>query len=142
MILAGLFIIVFYIGLYKRYSTRFSDKKLTMILIIGLINAISIILTGIFSETVNYELHIIFSIPIFITFIPILYLVGTFFITNSIFTKSISYYGFVVAIFTFMLLIAYLVFFFCFLILNGIHRFFTCIPRVNLCFFTSFIKIN
>jgi hypothetical protein len=108
MMLAGLFILIFYIGFYKRYATRFSDIKITMVLIIGLINAISIILTGIFSETVNYNLHVIFSIPIFITFIPILYVVGTFFIANSIFTKTISYYGFVVAIFTFMLLVGLL----------------------------------
>ena len=81
------------------------------VLVIGFINAISIILTGIFSESVNYNLHIIFSIPIFITFIPILYLVGTYLIDNSIFTKSISYYGYVVAILSFILL--------CSLLLSG-----------------------
>ena len=108
MILAGLSSLVFYIGFYKRYSIKYSDDKLTVALAFGHINVISVILTGIFSESVHYTLHIIFSISIFITFIPILYLVGTFFISNSIYTKAVSYYGFFVAVFTFLLLMSIL----------------------------------
>ena len=104
LILAGLSLLVFYRGFFKRYSKKYSDKKLMGALAFGYINVISIILTGIFSESVHYNLHIIFSIPIFITFIPILYLLSTFLISNSIYTKAVSYYGYVVAIFTLILL--------------------------------------
>jgi hypothetical protein len=104
MILGGLSLLVFYVGIFKRHIKKFMDKKLSVILIFGCINAISIIFSGVFSESIHYELHIIFSVLIFITFIPILYFVGRFLVFNSIYPKIVSYYGYLVAILILLLL--------------------------------------
>jgi hypothetical protein len=104
MIFGGLSLLIFYAGIYKRHIKKFKDKKFASALIFGCINSISVIFSGVFSESIHYELHIIFSVLIFITFIPILYFVGRFLSSNSMYPKIVCYYGYLVTILILLLL--------------------------------------
>jgi hypothetical protein len=97
LILVGLAEIPFYIGLYQWYTKKTENKLLLAARAVGLFNALAIIMSGIFSESVNYSLHIFWSYIIFITFVPILILINKALLTYPEHKKVISYYGFVVA---------------------------------------------
>jgi hypothetical protein len=104
MILGGLSLLAFYTGVYTRHIKKKKEKKLTFALIFGCINALSIVFSGVFSESIHYELHIIFSVLIFITFLPILFLIGSFLLSSSIYPRIVSYYGYGVAVLILLLL--------------------------------------
>ena len=76
MILGGLMMFLFYAGLHQRYSGMRADKYLSLALTCGFANAFSVIMSGTFSETVNYDLHVLWSAMIFLTFVPILILMN------------------------------------------------------------------
>ena len=99
MVLTGLASILFYIGLYK----WFMNKKKSYLLVVGLaagaINALAIIMAGIFSETQEtYTQHVFWSILIFISCFPVLILVNVSIITYPDFNKLVAYYGFGVSL--------------------------------------------
>lgn len=104
VILAGLVAILFYVGLYQRYTKKKGNKLLAAALAVGFVNAFSIIMSGVFSESVNYSQHVFWSSLIFISFIPVLILVNTALLTYPDHNKLISYYGFIVAVIDFSLL--------------------------------------
>ncbi len=105
LILAGLAGILFYLGLYQWYTKEKGNKLLTAALAVGFVNALSIIMTGVFSESVNYSLHVFWSFLIFISFVPVLILVNTALLTYPGFSRLISYYGFLVAVIDVSLLV-------------------------------------
>lgn len=109
LILAGLAAILFYLGLYQWYTKKKGNKLLAAALAVGFVNALSIIMTGVFSESVNYSLHVFWSFLIFISFVPVLILVNTALLTYPGFNKLISYYGFVVAVIDVSLLVMLLI---------------------------------
>jgi len=98
LILVGLAEIPFYMGLYQWYTKKTGNKLLLAARAVGLINALAIMMSGIFSESVNYSLHVFWSYLIFITFVPILILVNKALLTYPEHNKVISYYGFIVAV--------------------------------------------
>ncbi|MFX0184530.1 MAG: DUF998 domain-containing protein [Candidatus Hodarchaeota archaeon] len=100
MVLTGFASILFYIGLYKWFMSKKKSKLLVVGLIAGIINAIAIIMAGIFSETQEtFTQHVFWSILIFISFFPVLILVNVaIYITYSDFNKLVAYYGFGVAL--------------------------------------------
>ena len=109
VILAGLAAILFYVGIYQWYSKKERNRLLAAALVVGFVNALSIIMTGVFSESVNYSLHVFWSFLIFISFVPVLILVNSALLTYPGFNKLISYYGFVVAVIDASLLIMLLI---------------------------------
>jgi len=106
VILTGLAGIPFYIGLYQWYTKKTGNKLLQAALAVGFINALAIIMSGIYSESVNYSQHVFWSFLIFITFIPILIIVNKTLLTYPEHNKAISYYGFIVAVIDIILLAA------------------------------------
>ncbi len=105
-ILTGLAGILFYIGLYQWYFKKTGSKLLQVALVVGFINALAIIMIGIFSESVNYTQHVFWSFLIFITFVPILIIVNKVLLTIPEHNRAISYYGFIVALIDIILLVA------------------------------------
>ncbi|MFX0207240.1 MAG: DUF998 domain-containing protein [Candidatus Hodarchaeota archaeon] len=100
MVITGLVSMLFYIGLYKWFMNKKKNNLLVVGLVAGIINALAIIMAGIFSETQEtFTQHVFWSTLIFISFFPVLILVNiSICITYSDFNKLIAYYGFGVAL--------------------------------------------
>ena len=62
--------------------------------------------SGVFSESVNFNLHVISSFLIFLTFVPILITVNGARLTIREHNRAISYYGYAVTAIDAILLIA------------------------------------
>jgi len=76
VILAGLAAIPFYISLIKWCNYKTGKKIPKTVLAVGLLNALSVMMVGIYTESVNFNLHVLWSIVIFSTFVPILIIVN------------------------------------------------------------------
>ena len=98
VILAGLIEIPFFITMYLFYFHKDSKWLLRTGLIAGIINGLSIIASGVFSQTVNYDIHIISSYFIFISLVPVLVTFSLFFSRSNELSKYVGYYGFIVVI--------------------------------------------
>ncbi len=98
MVLSGLFLFFFYLGLYKWYTQKITNILLTFTLFFGIINALSIILAGVYSESINMEQHEFWSLLIFITFLPILVSFNYILLRDHNNIRIISYYGFLIAL--------------------------------------------
>jgi hypothetical protein len=99
MVLTGLASILFYIGLYKWFINKRKSNLLVVGLVAGIINALAIIMAGIFSETQEtFTLHVFWSILIFVSFFPVLILVNFSIMTYPDFNRLVAYYGFGVSL--------------------------------------------
>ncbi len=99
MVLTVIASILFYIGLYEWFMKKKKSKTLVVGLAVGKINALAIIMAGIFSETQEtFTLHVFWSVLIFISFFPVLILVGVSIITYPDFNRLVAYYGFGVSL--------------------------------------------
>ncbi len=79
MVTAGLLSLIFYWGFYLYLIKDKTTTIFKIILTLGLLNSLSVSLTGIFAESINSEmnqLHIIFSVCIFTTLFPLLLIVS------------------------------------------------------------------
>jgi hypothetical protein len=104
MILGGLALLLFYTNMYKRYTNEYRDRQLDIAIILGYSNGISVILSGATPENLHFTLHVIFSLLIFMTFPPIIYIMGRHLDSHSIIPKTVYYYGYLVVFFTLLLL--------------------------------------
>jgi hypothetical membrane protein len=97
IILAGLALFPFFIGLYKWY-TKEQWRRMLLIAtqVIGFIEAFSLIMIGVFPET-SGDPHILWSDIQFILNLLVLILADVALITHPKFMKPIGYYCFVVA---------------------------------------------
>ena len=91
MVLSGILILPFYHQLSKK-----QPKYVRQIVSIGAFNSLSVVMAGIFSESVNFTLHTLWSLLIFITFLPILYFVNKSPETSTGITRLIRLYGWTV----------------------------------------------
>ena len=99
MILSGFLIIIFYIGLYKWFMNIQKSKLHVTALIAGTVNALAVIMAGIFSETKEtFPQHVFWSNLIFLSFFPILILTNTSIITFTDFNNIVAFYGFAVSL--------------------------------------------
>lgn len=89
---AGLSLIPMFLGIYKFYSREKASRLLILILFLGILNGISIIMSGIFSEDF-YEQHVVWSLMIFVTMIPLLFTTNIGLWNYQDFSKPISIYG-------------------------------------------------
>jgi hypothetical membrane protein len=99
IILAGLALFPFFIGLYKWYSDkRWREILLIATQIIGFVEAFSLIMIGVFPEnSFNPDPHILWSDIQFTLNLIVLILADAALITHPKFIRTIGYYGFVVA---------------------------------------------
>jgi hypothetical protein len=104
MVLGGLALLIFYGSIYKRYVTYVRDNQLAIAIILGFVNAISVILSGATPENVHFTLHVMFSLLIFLTFPFIVYLVNRNLVAHMKIPNGISYYGYIVIFLTILLL--------------------------------------
>ncbi|NHJ32543.1 MAG: DUF998 domain-containing protein [Asgard group archaeon] len=74
-------------------------KLVTSITIFGVLNAIAIALSGIYTESKNMDVHFFASLFIFITLIPLFILASIYLVRNGLFSKILAISGFVLAAF-------------------------------------------
>lgn len=98
IIFSGVLSVIFYRGLYLFYSTEKSSMLLKLILILGIANGLSIFMSGVFAESVNYPLHFLFSFSIFFTLLPLLCMINIYIWNNQNYPKITSILGFIVVI--------------------------------------------
>lgn len=96
--LTGLSLVPFYIGMYMLFREPSGSKLISIATFFGFLNVLSIVLSAVFPEDV-YELHFIWSLMIFLTWIPVLFLTNVSLFRTSGFTKWISLYGLGLALF-------------------------------------------
>lgn len=92
--LAGLMLLLTYLGIFSFYKNTQHHRNLIIVTAFGIFNSFSIIMAGVFSEDI-YTLHFVFSVLIFTTWIPVLFLVNYVLFKQGGYEKGISYYGFV-----------------------------------------------
>ena len=99
MVLTGLASIPFYVGLYNWFMIRKKSNLDVVALVAGIINALAIMMAGIFSETEEtYSQHVFWSILIFISFLPVLIFVNISILNQPDFSNLVAYYGFGVSL--------------------------------------------
>lgn len=92
--LAGLMLLLTYLGIFSFYKNTQHNRILIIATAFGIFNAFSIIMSGVFCEDI-YTLHIVFSLLIFATWIPVLFSMNYILFKQGGYEKGISYYGFV-----------------------------------------------
>ncbi|MHA2024377.1 MAG: DUF998 domain-containing protein [Candidatus Thorarchaeota archaeon] len=97
VIQVGLLLPLFYLGLYKTFGED-RKKLLVIAVLIGLLNSLSVMMSGVFSEDV-YELHYFWSFMIFATWIPVLFLTNFALLKQGGLIKWVSLYGLALAAF-------------------------------------------
>jgi len=70
---------------------------LKVIVILGIANGLSIFMSGVFAESVNYPLHFLFSFLIFFTLLPLLLIINIYIWNYQNYTKITSILGVTVA---------------------------------------------
>ncbi len=96
VITAGFGAILFFLAIYIFYKQFNSNFLLTTGLLSGIANGLSVLMSGIFSQTVNYDAHIAWSYAIFLTLIPALLSFSLVFWNKQDMGKYISLYGFLI----------------------------------------------
>jgi hypothetical protein len=99
VMLTGLSLVIFYVGFVAWNASRERWKILVGILIYGFMNGFSIIMSAVYPEVPDYPAHFIWSLLIFIAFIPLLILISLYLRRYSGLNKIISYSGFVLAVY-------------------------------------------
>jgi hypothetical protein len=105
VISTGLMGLGFYWGLCTWYTQNRENRVLKVSFTLGLLNSLAIIMSGVFSESVNYPIHFLSSFLIFFTFFPILILINGSLLSHPDFNRIISYYGFLVALIDFIFIL-------------------------------------
>jgi hypothetical protein len=98
MVTAGLLSLIFYWGFYSYLIKDKTTILFKIILTLGLLNSLSVILTGVFAESINMEmnqLHFIFSLCIFATLFPLLLIVSLSLSFHPEYPNYIPVWGFI-----------------------------------------------
>ena len=98
MVSAGLLSLLFYWGFYSYLIKEKTTLIFRIILALGLLNSLSVSLTGIFAESINIEmnqLHFLFSFCIFATLFPLLLIVSLSLFYHPEYSNYITVWGFI-----------------------------------------------
>ncbi len=109
VISAGLSLIPFYIGLFVSRKDTSYPHILAVVFLAGIINCISIIMSGVFSEDV-YDLHFFWSFMIFLSWIPLLLLANGVLIQMQGAFRGTGVYGMLLGLFD-SVFVAYVIMF-------------------------------
>ncbi len=96
MILASLVEIPFFVAISAYYSKIAHKWLIRTGFLAGVTNGLSVLMSGVFTEHINMDLHITWSYLIFFSFIPVLLAYNLAFRGMLITSKSIRMYGFIV----------------------------------------------
>ena len=72
MILGGLLSLPFFVGIYDRYREKAPRRWLRTGLVAGIVNGVAVLMAGAVAEHVNLAAHIVWSMLIFVSFLPLL----------------------------------------------------------------------
>ncbi|UCE10945.1 MAG: DUF998 domain-containing protein [Candidatus Thorarchaeota archaeon] len=97
VILAGISLIPFYVGLFQTFGEEGRNRILTLAMTIGVLNTVAIMMSGVFSEDV-YDIHYLASFSIFLTWIPVLLLTNLALLNQGGFIMWTSRYGLVLGV--------------------------------------------
>lgn len=93
VILAGVMLFLTYLGLFSAYRNTEYQQILIITTTIGIVNSFSLIMSGVFNEDI-YVLHFLFSLLIFVTWIPVLISMNFILFKRGSYERWISFYGF------------------------------------------------
>jgi hypothetical membrane protein len=93
--LTGVCLLLFYVGVYSWYTKNTASRVLALALLVGVFNAVSLSLVGVFSEDI-YPLHIVTSLSFFVSVIPVMLLLNGFLVSQSGVEREIGVIGFLV----------------------------------------------
>jgi hypothetical protein len=93
-ILSGFVEIIFYVSIFIYYINVGRKWWLTIGLLSGVINGISILMVGVYSQNININAHITWSYLVFFSFIPLLISYNVVFWKNTKMSIAISLSGF------------------------------------------------
>jgi len=96
VILGGVAEILFFIAVFVHYSTRDRICLWRIAVLVGIINGISVLMSGVYAEHVNMGAHTTWSYIIFISLIPTLLAFNLLFRVAPGVSKGVSGYGFLV----------------------------------------------
>ncbi len=105
VMLTGLSLLIFYVVFVLWNVSRERSKILWGVLIFGSLNGFSIFMSAVYPEVPDYQKHYIWSLLIFIAFIPVLILFSLYLRRHSGLNKIISYSGFVLAVYNLIFVI-------------------------------------
>jgi len=94
MIVAGVLALAFFWGLAEYYSGRASARLVRAAKGLGAFNAVAIVLTGAVAEHVNMAAHIAWSVLLFGSLVPLLFVYGLILRELPGFSRVVSWYGF------------------------------------------------
>ena len=98
LMVAGTCLFPFYAFLYLSYRKSDGNRKLMIAVFFGIINALSVMMAGVFSEDF-YAIHFFWSLMIFATWIPILFTTNFVLLNQDGLNRLNSFYGFGVGLF-------------------------------------------
>ncbi len=93
--LTGLCLLLFYIGVYSWYTKNRPSRLFVIALLVGLFNAASLALVGVFSEDI-YPMHVLWSLLFFVSLLPLMPMLNGFLVSLSGFDRVVGVFGFVV----------------------------------------------
>lgn len=97
-IITGIFLIIFFSGIYDWKPVKIWDKILLIIgMILGIISSISLIMVGIFPET-HIQQHLIAAAGVFGLMFIIILVINLALFYNPKFVRIVAYFGFLVII--------------------------------------------
>jgi hypothetical protein len=105
IIFSGMLTVVFYWGFYSFYSKEKFASLLKVILFLGIVNGISIFMSGVFAESVNFPLHFLFSFLIFFTLLPLILITNIYIWKSQNYSKITSMLGFIAATIDFIFIL-------------------------------------
>jgi len=94
MVLCGAFGIPFFLALYPVLAPIGRRRFLAAGVLMGIVNSLSVAMTGVFPEDVNLEVHLYWSYSIFLSVIPMLIVVNAIFRKAGGFSRFIGGFGF------------------------------------------------
>ena len=98
MILGGLLSLPFFVGIYDRYREKAPRRWLRTGLVAGIVNGVAVLMAGAVAEHVNLAAHIVWSMLIFVSFLPLLTAHGWVLWKLGGFSRVVGVYGFVVCL--------------------------------------------
>ena len=96
LMLGGLLEIPFMLAIAKHYSAYGSTRLVRTGLVFGLINGVSVVLTGAVAEHIHMGVHIAWSLLVFVSFVPLLVAYSMLLWSQGGTKRLVSLWGYVV----------------------------------------------
>lgn len=108
MVLCGILGIPFFVGVARCYADVGGRRIAQALLVLGVVNAVSVILTGVVAEHIDMTAHMAFSSVLFASMVSVLVVCGLMMCRSPGLSRLVALYGFVASATALSLLIAVL----------------------------------